>query len=73
MHKTDTLFWFDEVVWVLYGSKFTETRVAGIVHRPIENDFVYFLACEKLGEAWYLESQLFETKQELIESMSSEA
>lgn len=63
-------FKLHQKVWALYDRKFQQKEIIGIVARIKDKDWVYFLEGQVFGnDGWYLEEQLFESKEELIESM----
>lgn len=63
-------FKLHDEVWALYDRKFQKKKITGVCAREKDKDWVYFLEGQLWGnDGWYLEEQLFTTKEELIESM----
>lgn len=57
--------------WTLSFGKFAKRKIVCVCPRLKEKDNVYFFEGMQFGvDSWYLEDELFDTKEEMIESMN---
>lgn len=68
----DPVFQIGQEVWALFKSKFALKKVSGVCFRETEKDWIYFFEGQIFGkDAWFLENQLFDSKEALIMSLDS--